>query len=99
IAAGILASQRRGRAAATLGEIRQRADLVVFWGVDPADRYPRYASRYAVDPPGLQAPDGRNSRRVVALDVGPSRRAAAADDPVAIAPAAGSDALAPRQPA
>src|SRR2546426_570261 len=53
VAAGILASQRRGRAGATLGEIRQRADLVVFWGVDPADRYPRYASRYAVDPTGL----------------------------------------------
>ena len=94
IAAGILASQRRGRAAATLGEIRQRADLVVFWGVDPADRYPRYASRYAVDPPGLQAPDGRNSRRVVAVDVGPSRGAADADERVAIAPEDEIDALA-----
>ena len=94
IAPGILASQRRGRAAATLGEIRQRADLVVFWGVDPADRYPRYASRYAVDPPGLQAPDGRNSRRVVAVDVGPSRGAADADERVAIAPEDEIDALA-----
>ncbi len=86
VAAGILASQRRGRAGATLGEIRQRADLVVFWGVDPADRYPRYASRYAVDPTGLQAPDGRHSRRVVAVDVGPSRGAADADERVAITP-------------
>ena len=94
IAAGILASQRRGRAAATLGEIRQRADLVVFWGVDPADRYPRYASRYAVDPPGLQAPDGRKSRRVVAVDVGPSRGAADADERVTIAPEDEIDALA-----
>jgi len=94
IAAGILASQRRGRAGATLGEIRQRADLVVFWGVDPADRYPRYASRYAVDPAGLQAPDGRKSRRVVAVDVGPSRGAADADERVAIAPEHEVDALA-----
>src|SRR2546430_11904566 len=44
------AAQRRGRAGATLGEIRQRADVIVFWAVDPADRYPRYASRYAVEP-------------------------------------------------
>src|SRR5438093_1591759 len=94
VAAGILASQRRGRAGATLGEIRQRADLVVFWGVDPADRYPRYASRYAVDPTGLQAPDGRHSRRVVAVDVGPSRGAADADERVAITPEDEVDALA-----
>src|SRR5207247_1008977 len=74
--------------------IRQRADLVVFWGVDPADRYPRYASRYAVDPTGLQAPDGRHSRRVVAVDVGPSRGAADADERVAITPEDEVDALA-----
>src|SRR3989442_5536203 len=35
IGAGILASQRRGRAAATLGEIRQREDPMGFWGADP----------------------------------------------------------------
>ena len=44
-AAGVLAAQRRGRAGATLGELRQRADLVVFWGVDPGARYPRYSAR------------------------------------------------------
>ena len=54
IAAAVLAAQRRGRVAATLGELRQRADLVVFWGVDPAERYPRYTSRYAIAPRGLQ---------------------------------------------
>ncbi len=35
-APAVLAAQRRGRAGATLGEIRQRADLVVFWAVDPS---------------------------------------------------------------
>jgi len=42
---GLLAAQRRGRAAATLGEIRHRADAIVFWGVDPAQRYPRFAAQ------------------------------------------------------
>jgi len=37
-APGVRAAQRRGRAGATLGELRQRADLVVFWGVDPGAR-------------------------------------------------------------
>src|SRR5207248_11031420 len=43
----ILAAQERGRAGATLGEIRRRADLVVLWNVDPDVRYPRYLSRFA----------------------------------------------------
>jgi len=45
-AAGILVAQRRGRAAASLGEIRNRADVVLFWAVDPRERYPRYLERY-----------------------------------------------------
>jgi formylmethanofuran dehydrogenase subunit B len=55
----ILAAQERGRASATLGEGRHRADVVVWWGVDPALRYPRYAERY------LPA-----SRTVIAVDLG-----------------------------
>src|SRR2546425_4964714 len=93
-ATAVLAAQRRGRAGATLGEIRQRADLVVFWAVDPAARYPRYASRYAVEPAGLQTPDGRKSRRVIAVDVGDGRGPKDADARVAIAPDTEVDALA-----
>lgn len=91
--AGVLAAQRRGRAGATLGEIRQRADLVVFWGVDPATRYPRYTSRYAVDPVGLQVPDGRRGRSVIAVDIGLNRGPTDVDGRVAIAPADELDAL------
>jgi len=92
-AGGVLAAQRRGRAGATLGEIRQRADVIVFWAVDPADRYPRYASRYAVEPRGLEAPEGRKSRTVIAVDVGPSRGPDDADTRVTIAPEDEVDAL------
>lgn len=42
----ILAGQRRGRAAATLGEVRNRADFVVYWNVSPAERYPRFEQRF-----------------------------------------------------
>lgn len=93
IADGILAAQRRGRAGATLGEIRQRADLIVFWGVDPATRYPRYSSRYAVEPIGIQAPGGRKSRTVIAVDVGSSRGPDGADERFALAPGEEIDAL------
>ena len=66
----LLGGQERGCATATLGEVRNRADLVVFWGVDPTVRYPRFTSRYAVDPRGLHVPDGRRSRRVISVSVG-----------------------------
>src|SRR6059058_4170744 len=92
-AAGVLAAQRRGRAGATLGEIRQRADLIVFWGVDAAERYPRFAARYAVEPRGLAAPRGRASRTVIAVDVGTGRGPADADARVAIADGDEVDAL------
>jgi formylmethanofuran dehydrogenase subunit B len=84
IAAAVLAAQRRGRATATLGELRQRADLVVFWGVDPAQRYPRYTSRYAV---------ARQSRTVVAVDVGGHRGPGDADARVIISADVEVDAL------
>ena len=45
-----VAAQERGRASATLGQVKNFADVIVFWGVDPSLRYPRYASRYAPDP-------------------------------------------------
>lgn len=67
----ILAAQERGRASATLGEARQRADVIVWWGVDPSKRYPRYEERYAPMPPELRAPGaGGSSRTVIAVDVG-----------------------------
>lgn len=69
-AAGLLAAQRRGRAAATLGEIRNRADVLLFWGVDPAVRYPRYLSRYALEPTGTHIPKGQAGRTVISASIG-----------------------------
>lgn len=85
-AAGILAGQRRGRASCTLGEIRNRADLLVFWGTDPDEQYPRYTSRYAVYPPGLYVPRGRRGRTVVSVSVGADRGPDDADLRIALTP-------------
>jgi formylmethanofuran dehydrogenase subunit B len=71
--ASLMAAQERGRATATLGELRNRADVVVWWGVDPDERYPRYAERYCPYPSGVHIAHGRGSRMVVAVDVGPAR--------------------------
>jgi formylmethanofuran dehydrogenase subunit B len=92
-APGILAGQRRGRATATLGEIRNRADLLVFWAVDPGVRYPRYLSRYALNPTGTHLPAGGSGRTVVAVDVGPSRGPAEATARVVLTPSDEAAAL------
>jgi formylmethanofuran dehydrogenase subunit B len=83
---GILAAQRRGRAAATLGEIRNRADVLLFWAADPTERYPRYLERYALEPIGTHVPEGRRGRTVISVSVGKDRGPAGADLELALAP-------------
>lgn len=86
-AAGLLAGQRRGRATATLGEIRNRGDVLLFWGVDPARRYPRFLSRYALEPAGTQVPNGRAGRFVIAVNIGADQGPAGADATLTLEPA------------
>lgn len=75
-----LAFQRVGRVTATLGEVRARADLVLFWDCDPLTTHPRHWGRYSVDPPGRFVPDGRAGRVVAVVDDGrPNATVAQAD--------------------
>ena len=85
-AAGLLAAQRRGRAAATLGEVRNRADVLLFWAVDPAPRYPRYRSRYAPEPVGTHVAEGRAGRTVISVSIGSDGGPPGADLEFALAP-------------
>jgi formylmethanofuran dehydrogenase subunit B len=78
-ATGLTAVQRRGRAGSTLGEIRNRGDVFLFWGADPSERYPRFLSRYALEPVGSQVPHGRKGRFVISVSVGPDRGVRDAD--------------------
>jgi formylmethanofuran dehydrogenase subunit B len=81
----ILAAQALGRTGASLGEIRNRADVVVFWGLDPAVAYPRFWSRYAPGPEGVHIAGGRPNRHVIAVDIGEARGPADADLRVTVA--------------
>ena len=83
---GILAAQRRGRCACTLGEIRNRADVILFWGVDPTQRYPRYTSRYAVNPSGTHVSEGRGGRTLIGVSIGDDRSIAEADVSLTLQP-------------
>lgn len=81
-AASVTAMQQYGRISATLGEFRRRADLVVFWGIDPGPRFPRLRSRYLTS-----APDAVDvSRAFVAVDIGGRRGPADCDRRFAVEP-------------
>jgi formylmethanofuran dehydrogenase subunit B len=67
-APSIMAYQQSGESTSSLGEIRNRSDLVVFWGCDPLVSHPRHWERYSVEPAGEFVPDGRRNRTVVVVD-------------------------------
>jgi formylmethanofuran dehydrogenase subunit B len=64
----IMAIQEVGESTCSLGEVRNRADLVIFWGADPAESHPRHFERYSVDAKGLFVPRGRADRHVIVID-------------------------------
>lgn len=92
-APSIMAFQHTGESTSSLGEIRNRSDLVVFWGSDPAVSHPRHFERYSVDPMGEFVPEGRRDRTVVVVDRAPSASSAQADLFLQVAPEQDFEAL------
>ena len=75
----VAAFQRQGRVSATLGEVKNRADVVVFWGADPIKTHPRHWERYSVAPKGRFVPEGWAGRFVVVVGDGETETAERAD--------------------
>ncbi len=48
----VMAIQEVGLPTATLGQIRHRADLVIYWGCNPMASHPRHIERYTAFPVG-----------------------------------------------
>jgi formylmethanofuran dehydrogenase subunit B len=74
-----MAVQCVGEPTCTLGEVKNRADLLIYWGANPAESHPRHFSRYSAMPKGLFTPGGRKGRTVVLVDVRPTKTARVAD--------------------
>jgi len=64
----LLAEQDVGVSTSTLGEYKNRADLVIFWGCNPVHAHPRHLSRYSEFVRGYFRTDGRNDKYVVVID-------------------------------
>ncbi len=81
-----IAMQGVGEPTCTLGEVKNRADLIVYWGSNPAESHPRHMARYAVSPKGMFVPEGRKGRTVVLVDVRRTPSARTADSFLQIKP-------------
>lgn len=54
----------------TLDDIRNKADVVVFWGADPQNSHPRHLSRFSYFPRGLERQRGwEEDRDAIVIDV------------------------------
>jgi len=89
----IMAIQEVGESTCTLGEIRNRSDLVLFWGADPAVSHPRHFERYSVDCEGLFTPNGRADRRVIVIDHQPTATSELADRFIQLPPDGDMEAI------
>lgn len=87
------ALQSIGEVTCTLGEIKNRADLIVVWRADPVETHPRLFTRYALDPVGTFLPGGRSDRFCAIVDVRETTSFPAADQPIRIKEDGEVDAL------
>ncbi|MDD1748747.1 MAG: formylmethanofuran dehydrogenase subunit B [Methanothrix sp.] len=85
----VIGIEEKGLPGATLGQVKNRADTIVFWGCNPAEAHPRHFLRYSSSSCGRFTPQGREGRKIIVVDVRETRTAKNADKFVRITP--GSD--------
>ncbi|MBT4865848.1 MAG: formylmethanofuran dehydrogenase subunit B [Planctomycetaceae bacterium] len=81
-----MAFQGVGEVTCSLGEIKNRADFLIFWGGNPAESHPRHFTRYSLMPKGEFIPKGRKGRTAVLIDVRKTKSAKAANEFLQIKP-------------
>ncbi|NLX49502.1 MAG: formylmethanofuran dehydrogenase subunit B [Methanospirillum sp.] len=64
----LIAIQDVGIPSCTLGEIKNRADVVLFWGCNPAHAHPRHLSKYSIFPRGFFTGKGHKGRKMIVVD-------------------------------
>ena len=75
----LIAVQDIGLPTCTLGEVKNRADRIIFWGCNPAHAHPRHMSRYSIYPRGLFTGKGHKSRKIIVVDPRVTDTASVAD--------------------
>jgi formylmethanofuran dehydrogenase subunit B len=68
-----------GKVSCTLGEVKNRADFMIYWGGNPAECHPRHFTKYSLTQKGKFTPRGRKDRTMVLVDIRETPSAKAAD--------------------
>jgi formylmethanofuran dehydrogenase subunit B len=68
-----------GKVTCTLGEVKNRADFMIYWGGNPAECHPRHFTKYSLTQKGRFVPNGRKDRTMVLVDIRETPSAKAAD--------------------
>jgi len=75
-----------GKVTCTLGEVKNRADFIVYWGGNPAECHPRHFTKYTLMQKSRFLPRGRKDRTMVLVDIRETKSVKASDIFVQVRP-------------
>ncbi|HID20186.1 MAG TPA: formylmethanofuran dehydrogenase subunit B [Methanophagales archaeon] len=75
----VLAIQDVGLPSCTLGEVKNRADLVIYWGANPTDAHANHMKRYSYITKGYWTAEGKKDKKLIVVDVRETKTAKVAD--------------------
>lgn len=84
----IMAIQEVGHPGCTLGQVKNRADVIVYWGSNPIDAHPRHMSRYTTYADGFFLKEAFHERKVIVVDIRKTETANIADEFIMVEPGA-----------
>jgi len=82
----ILAIQEVGHPGCTLGQVKNRADVIIYWGCNPIEAHPRHMSRYTTYSDGFFLDNSFRDRTVIVVDVRKTETSKIADEFVKVKP-------------
>lgn len=91
--ASVMAMQRVGESTSSLGEVRNRSDLVIFWGANPVQSLPRHLERYSDANPEEFLNSHGKKRFLIVVDTVKTETAEQADLFIQIEPGSDFDVL------
>jgi len=82
----IMGIQEAGHPGCSLGVVKNRADVVIYWGSNPIESHPRHLSRYTTFVNGKYRDNGSLDRTLVVVDIRKTDTAKIADEFIRIKP-------------
>ncbi len=82
----LLGIHETGLPTCTLGEVKNRSDLIIYWGCNPVHAHPRHMSRYTLMPRGYFRRNGLMERELIVVDVRSTDTSKLADQFIKIEP-------------